>query len=125
MPTKYKVITPIAVNDIENSLDFYGSVLGLTRVEENIAGFVFECGGGLLGLHQSPTAGSGQATCAWWIVNDVQQVVKDLKSRGVEFEQNYDLPYADRQGDVYTISDNQQAAWFRDPDGNILGLGNF
>jgi catechol 2,3-dioxygenase-like lactoylglutathione lyase family enzyme len=125
MLTKYKVITPIAVNDIENSLDFYGSVLGLTRVEENIAGFVFECGGGLLGLHQSPTAGSGQATCAWWIVNDVQQVVKDLKSRGVEFEQNYDLPYADRQGDVYTISDNQQAAWFRDPDGNILGLGNF
>lgn len=125
MLAKYKVITPIAVNDIENSLDFYGVVLGLTRIEENMAGFVFECGGGLLGLHQSPTAGSGQATCAWWIVDDVQKVVRDLKSRGVEFEQNYDLPYADRRGDVYTISENQQAAWFRDPDGNILGLGNF
>lgn len=125
MLSKFKVITPIAVNDIENALDFYGTVLGLKRVKQNAVGYLFESGGGMLGLHQSPTAGSGQATCAWWIVEDVHVVVKRLKARGVTFEQNYDLPHAERDGDIYIIGENRQAAWFRDPDGNILGVGNY
>jgi len=122
---KYKVINTIAVNDIQNAVDFYGEVLGLKRVEENRAGRVFESGGGLIGLHQSPTAGSGQATCAWWVVDDVEAVVKDLKSRGIVFDKNYDLPRTKRKGDVYLMNDTDRAAWFRDPDGNILGIGNF
>ncbi len=107
-------------------MDFYANVLGLQRVEESKAGFVFDAGGGgLIGLHQSPTAGSGQATCAWWTVDDVEAVVGNLKSRGITFDTNYDLPNTKRRGDVYVLSDTQEAAWFRDPDGNILGLGNF
>lgn len=125
MLSKYKVITPIAVNDIENSVDFYTNVLGLKRVKENIAGHLFESGEGIIGLHQSPTAGSGQATCAWWTVDDVPAVVNYLKKRGVVFEQNYDLPHNERDGDVYIIGENEQAAWFKDPDGNILGIGNY
>jgi catechol 2,3-dioxygenase-like lactoylglutathione lyase family enzyme len=125
MLSKYKVITPIAVNDLENALDFYGNVLGLKRVEENVAGHLFESGGGLIGLHQSPTAGSGQATCAWWTVDNVEDTVEDLKSRGVEFEQNYDLPHIEQHGGIYIMGKNERAAWFRDPDGNTLGLGNF
>lgn len=125
MLSDYKVITPIAVNDIENAVDFYANVLGLKPVEKNIAGHLFDCGGGLIGLHQSPTAGSGQATCAWWTVDDVEGIVEDLKSRGVEFEQNYDLPHVEQHGDVYVMGKTERAAWFRDPDGNTLGLGNF
>jgi catechol 2,3-dioxygenase-like lactoylglutathione lyase family enzyme len=122
---KHRVITTIAVHDIQNALDFYGSILGLKRVEENKAGYLFESGGGLIGLHQSPTAGSGQGTCAWWIVDDVDKIVKKLKSRGVTFETNYDLPRTKRKGDIYLMSDTKRAAWFKDPDGNILGIGNF
>lgn len=125
MLSNFRVITPIAVNDIENALDFYGNVLGLQRVEQNAAGYVFDCGGGFIGLHQSATAGSGQATCAWWTVDDVKKVVKWLKARGVVFEQNYDLPHVERDGDVYKIGKKELAAWFRDPDGNILGIGNY
>lgn len=120
-----RVITTIAVHDIENALDFYGNVLGLKRIEKNSAGYLFESGGGHIGLHQSPTAGSGQATVAWWTVDDVDDMVKKLKSRGVVFNKNYDLPYAKQKGDVYALSENEKAAWFKDPDGNILGLGNF
>lgn len=122
----YKVINTIAVNDIENAVDFYGSVLGLKRVEQTQVGHVFESnGGGLIGLHQSPTAGSGQGTCAWWIVDDVEAMVGALKGRGITFEKNYDLPRTKRKGDIYLLSDTQKAAWFKDPDGNILGIGNF
>ncbi len=120
-----RVITTIAVHDLENAVDFYGTVLGLNKVGRNQAGYVFESGGGLIGLHESPTAGSGQATCAWWTVDDVAATVQELKARGVVFEQNYDLPHNEREGDVYIIGDNEQAAWFRDPDGNILGIGNY
>ena len=125
MLKKYKVITPIAVHDIENAVDFYGNILGLKRVEENVAGVVFESGGGLIGLHQSPTAGTSQATCAWWIVESVEKTVKELKSCGIKFEKNYDLPHTERKGDIYVLSETKKAAWFRDIDGNILGIGNF
>ncbi len=124
--SQYKIITTIAVHDIENAVDFYENVLGLKRVELNNAGHVFEGGaGGHIGLHQSPTAGSGQATVAWWVVDDVEKTVKDLKARGVTFEKNYDLPMTERRGDIYILDDTQRAAWFKDPDGNILGIGNF
>ncbi len=123
MLTNARVITPIAVNDIDNAVDYYGEVLGLKRV--NGPGHVFECGGGFIGLHQSPMAGSGQATCAWWTVDDVEATVKALKKRGVAFERNYDLPDAVRKGDIYVLGDGCCAAWFHDPDGNILGFGNF
>lgn len=126
MLAEYRVINTIAVNDIQNAIDFYAEILGLKRVEVNKAGYLFESGGGsLIGLHQSPTAGSGQATCAWWTVDDVERTVNDLKARGVTFDKNYDLPHTEQQGDIYILSDTQKAAWFRDPDGNILGIGNF
>lgn len=121
----HQVITPIAVNDIENAVHFYGDILGLRQVGTNVAGVLFECGGGMIGLHQSPTAGSGQATCAWWTVDDVEAVVAALKKRGVVFDKNYDLPNATQQDDVYILGDTAKAAWFRDLDGNILGVGNY
>ncbi len=120
-----RVITTIAVHDLENAIDFYSTILGLRKIGRNQAGFVLESGGGLIGLHQSPTAGSGQSTCAWWQVGDVEGTVTALKARGVVFEQNYDLPHVERDGDVYIMGETERAAWFRDPDGNILGLGNF
>ena len=120
-----RVITTIAVHDLENAIDFYGDILGLKKIGRNQAGFVFESGGGLIGLHQSPTAGTGQSTCAWWQVDNVENVVAELKTRGVVFEQNYDLPHTERNGDVYVMGEVERAAWFRDLDGNILGLGNF
>lgn len=126
MLANYRAINTIAVNDIQNAVEFYGEILGLKRVEKSRAGYLFESGGGsLIGLHQSPTAGSGQATCAWWTVDDVEQVVKDLKARGVSFDKNYDLPHAKQKDGIYILSDTQKAAWFKDPDGNILGIGNF
>src|SRR6185369_16205534 len=50
----------------------------------------------------------------------VEDVVRDLKTRGVEFE-HYDMPETKRQGDVH-VSGSMKNAWFKDPDGNILGI---
>ncbi|MDB5176766.1 MAG: glyoxalase [Candidatus Saccharibacteria bacterium] len=125
MLTKNKVIITIAVHDIENSMDFYGDVLGLKKVGESRGGILFECGGATIGLYQSTTAGTGLSTCAWWIVDDVETTVKGLRARGVTFDKNYDIPHAKSKGDIYDMGEGKKAAWFKDIDGNVLGLGNF
>lgn len=117
-----RVVATVAVKDIDKAKTFYGGTLGLMQTDENPGGVTYTVGGGLLFVYQSPTAGSGQATCAHFEVSDVEAVAKELKDRGVEFEQ-YDMPGGTREGDVHTMG-NMKAAWFKDPDGNILGLGS-
>ncbi len=122
---KFTVITTIAVHDMQNAIEFYRDILGLKAVGHNKGGYLFESTGGTIGLYESGSAGTSQATCAWWKVDDVEATVKELEAQGIIFETNYDLPYAKRKGDVYLLGKDEKAAWFRDPDGNILGIGNF
>ena len=60
------------------------------------------------------------ATALTWAVDDVEDVVRTLKSKGVRFE-HYDLPETRREGDVH-VSGDLKVAWFKDPDGNILSV---
>jgi hypothetical protein len=46
--------------------------------------------------------------------------VAELKARGVVFEE-YDLPQLKTEDSIATMPGNR-AAWFRDSEGNILGL---
>ncbi len=116
-----KVFATLAVSDTAAAKKFYGETLGLNQVDENPGGVTYESGGGKLFVYQSPTAGSGQATCAWWQVNDIEAAAKELKDKGVTFEQ-YDFPGGTRDGDIH-IMGPMKAAWFKDPDGNILSIG--
>ena len=43
-----------------------------------------------------------------------------MTAKGVSFE-HYDLPGTAREGDVHLLG-SLKAAWFKDPDGNILNL---
>jgi hypothetical protein len=54
--------------------------------------------------------------------DDVEGVVQELKGKGVKFEK-YDFPDTTLKGDVH-IHGNNKAAWFKDPDGNILAIVN-
>ncbi len=116
------IFSNIAVKDIAAGKKFYGETLGLKQTDENMAGAAYASGTGKVFVYQSPTAGSGQATCATWEVADIEAVVADLKGKGVNFE-HYDLPGGSWQGDV-AVMGPMKAAWFKDPDGNVLGLGS-
>jgi hypothetical protein len=52
--------------------------------------------------------------------NDIERIVQALAERGVSFE-HYDLPGMTRTGHLHAAGDFK-AAWFKDPDGNILCL---
>lgn len=116
------VFATVAVRDTELAKEFYGQRLGLRQVDENDGGVMYESGTGKLFVYQSPTAGTGEATCAAWDVDDIEQTVIDLQSKGVRFDY-YDIRGAKVDGYVYTM-ESQKAAWFKDPDGNILSIGS-
>ncbi|MDB5168191.1 MAG: Glyoxalase/bleomycin resistance protein/dioxygenase [Candidatus Saccharibacteria bacterium] len=116
------IYTTIAVSDMQLSKEFYGKKLGLNQVDESPIGIKYESGSGKLLTYQSTTAGTSEATCAAWQVDDVEAVVSDLQLAGVVFD-NYDIPGADVDGHIYTIG-SQKAAWFHDPDGNILSISS-
>jgi catechol 2,3-dioxygenase-like lactoylglutathione lyase family enzyme len=120
MLSEAPVIATIAVRDIEIAKNFYGGTLGLRPLDEDPGGVMYQCKGSTLFVYPSQFAGSNQATYASWNVQNIEMAVNDLKAKGVTFE-HYDMPGAMLQGDVH-VMEGTKAAWFRDPDGNILAL---
>jgi catechol 2,3-dioxygenase-like lactoylglutathione lyase family enzyme len=116
------VFATIAVRNVQMAKEFYGQKLGLRQIDENAGGVMYESGSGKLFIYESHTAGTSLATTAAWAVEDVPASVNDLQSKGVVFD-NYDIPNAEVDGFIYTM-DNQQSAWFKDPDGNILSISS-
>ena len=73
-------------------------------------------------VYLSPeNAGKSPATIAGWFVDDLDQMMRELASRGVAFEQ-YDQPgiKTDERG-VFNAG-GFRAAWITDPDGNTMAL---
>jgi catechol 2,3-dioxygenase-like lactoylglutathione lyase family enzyme len=117
------VIAMVAVKDLETARQFYEGTLGLTpfAVEDGL--ITFQSGKALFNVYQSGYAGTNQATALSWSVGDrLEDVVAALRAKGVTFE-HYDMPDASRDGDIHTFG-GIKAAWFKDPDGNILNVSN-
>lgn len=118
------VIATLAVKDIEQGKAFYGGKLGLRQSMEDPGGVGYRVGAGQLYVYASPTAGSGDATAAFFRVEDVRTVVSQLASEGISFE-HYEMPGTRIEGDVHVVDGSDiTAAWFKDPDGNIIGVGD-
>ena len=116
-------VATLAVKDLDVAAKFYEETLGLSRAgDENDEALVFESGDTMINVYRSSFAGTNKATALTWTVDDVDDVVRTLKVKGVRFE-HYDLPETTRQGDVH-VSGDIKVAWFKDPDGNILSVVN-
>ena len=121
--SSYRLNPSIAVSDMARAREFYEGKLGLSVVQAGADGSrVYAAGDGTsLHVYPSPThAGSSTATLATWYVDDVQQVVEELSSRGVAFE-HYEGLTADERG-ISPRAGGGKVAWFKDPDGNTFAL---
>lgn len=114
------VMASVVVKDGAAGKAFYQGKLGLNLLSDNDAMQMYQCGTGRLVVYPSDTAGTNKGTSAMWEVDDVKAVVDELKGKGVAFE-HYDMPFGKWEGDVM-VSEIGDAAWFKDPDGNILSL---
>jgi catechol 2,3-dioxygenase-like lactoylglutathione lyase family enzyme len=113
-------VATVAVKNLETAKRFYETTLGLTKEMENEEVIAFKTGRSRLFVYRSQYAGTNKATAATWVAEEVDDLVRTLKSRGVNFE-HYDLPNMTRQGDIH-VAGTMRAAWFKDPDGNIFSL---
>jgi catechol 2,3-dioxygenase-like lactoylglutathione lyase family enzyme len=114
----------IAVKDLVAAKKFYEGTLGLklmsTQGEEALN---FKSGGSTVVVYRSQFAGTNKATVVGWSVGaEIEKIVAGLRERGVPFL-HYDLPAMTRNGDLHVAGDFK-AAWFTDPEGNILALTN-
>jgi len=113
-------IATVAVKNLETARKFYEGTLGLTKVMENEEVLAFKTGRSTLFVYRSPHAGTNKATGVTFVAEEVEDLVRSLKGRGVTFE-HYDLPNLTRQGDLH-VAGPMKVAWFKDPDGNIFSL---
>lgn len=113
----------IGVKDLDAAKTFYGQTLGLTQADENPGGVLYQSGSSRIFVYKTEFGGTNQATGASWEVDSVEAAVEELKGKGVVFEHYDSIEGVTREGDVH-IMGSMKAAWFKDPDGNILCLSN-
>jgi predicted enzyme related to lactoylglutathione lyase len=117
------VTANIPAGDLERARGFYADKLGLTPsfVVEGMM-LVYETAGGTtFSIYQTEYAGQAGHTIAQWHVDDVDAEVRDLKGKGVNFEQ-YDMPGVEWNDGIASMGGMGKAAWFKDSEGNTLCL---
>jgi catechol 2,3-dioxygenase-like lactoylglutathione lyase family enzyme len=122
--SSYRVGAAVAVSDMNRAKEFYEGTLGLTAAgDDPDGGRTYACGEQTT-LHVFPSpgsAGGSRATIAGWTVDDLEAVVDELAASGVSFER-YDAPQITTDEKGIAVVGGSKGAWFKDPDGNILGL---
>jgi catechol 2,3-dioxygenase-like lactoylglutathione lyase family enzyme len=119
----------LPAQDLERARAFYAEKLGLEPTEERPGGLRYQLGGGEFVLFESAGAPSGEHTQMAIEVEDLESTVAELRNRGVVFEE-YDFPglsttdgIADIDGNYPSKGSGERGAWFRDSEGNMIGLG--
>jgi catechol 2,3-dioxygenase-like lactoylglutathione lyase family enzyme len=127
--SKGRVATRLPAQDLKRARAFYAEKLGLNPVEEREGGLRYVCAGGEFALFESQGGPSGDHTQMGWDVEDIEATVAALRARGVVFEE-YDVPglqtvdgIADIEGNYPSKGIGERGAWFRDSEGNMLGIG--
>ena len=81
----------------------------------------YEAGGTWFLVYPSQFAGTAQSTSMTFEVQDLAATVKELREAGVTFEE-YDFPGLKTVDGIAEIQ-GERSAWFKDPDGNIIAVG--
>jgi catechol 2,3-dioxygenase-like lactoylglutathione lyase family enzyme len=131
MPLVFReVSTRLPAQDLERARAFYADKLGLEPVEERPGGLRYRCGSSHFVLFASAGKPSGDHTQMAWQVDDIEETVRELRRRGVVFEE-FDTPgfrtvdgIADIEGNYPSAGGvGERGAWFRDSEGNLHGIG--
>jgi catechol 2,3-dioxygenase-like lactoylglutathione lyase family enzyme len=125
-----RVATRLPAQDLDRARKFYSEKLGLEPSEERPGGLLYRAGGCEFALFESAGTSPGEFTQMSWEVDDIDATVAELSARGVVFEE-VDLPGLKTIDGIAEVAGNypskggkgERAAWFRDSEGNMLGIG--
>lgn len=120
MLSEKSVITTIPVVDIERARNFYENKLELKLREEMDEGLFFEAGNHTQLYMYKRDSTKADHTVASFMVDDIENEVNHLKEKGIVFEE-YNLPNLKTVNSIATYG-NYKSAWFKDTEGNIIGI---
>lgn len=113
----------IPAADLMRAKQWYRDKLGLTPTSEDPLGAIYRTGEGTgFMLYPTPNAGRAPNTLMSFSSNDVVNDVRELRSKGVVFEE-YDLPGLKTVDGIAEMGP-YHGAWFKDSEGNILAIGD-
>jgi hypothetical protein len=121
MLTEFKVYAVLPSSDLDRARTWYEEKTGTRPSMSDPGGLWYECADGTWFIvTPSAFAGTAQNTAASFQVTGIEQVMSDMRERGVVFEE-YDLP------DIKTVDGlvalgRYKAAWFKDADDNIIEI---
>jgi catechol 2,3-dioxygenase-like lactoylglutathione lyase family enzyme len=121
MLSQSQVTCMLPVKDLQRARRFYEHSLQLEPLGAKPDGkFVYRCKSTEIALFPKPEGTKAEHTALSFRVTDIAAAIAELKTRGVAFD-DYDLPGFKTVEHVCVLG-SEKAAWFRDPEGNILCL---
>ncbi|MGH7687183.1 MAG: VOC family protein [Candidatus Dormibacteria bacterium] len=118
---QFRFQATLPASDLGRARKFYEQQLGFPPGVEEQAGIYYQSArGSRFLLFASQGTPSGEHTQGGWTVDDIQAEVAALRQRGVVFEE-YDFPGL-KTVDGIAQTDTGQYAWFKDSEGNLLGI---
>lgn len=122
MLSEYVPIPTLGVADLGRAREFYETVLGFAPRSDVGDGVVYAAGGGVFLVYPSGFAGTNKATAMSFQVPEAafDAEVAALRAKGIAF-QTFEMEGITWDDGVATWGDSR-AAWFTDPDGNILNV---
>ena len=121
MLSAHRSIAVLAVEDLARARSFYEGTLGFSGTD-GPGGVMYTASGTEFLVYPSSFAGTNKATgISFQIAADAFDAeVEALRSAGIEF-QTFDVPEGEWDDGVLTGM-GMKAAWFADPDGNVLNI---
>ena len=118
-----KAFSGYSVDDLQKAKQFYGETLGIevSQHEEMPVLHLHIYGGYEVILYEKPNHEPATFTVLNFPVQNIDETVKSLKSKGIQFE-SYDYPGFKTDDDDIMRGNGPTIAWFTDPAGNILSV---
>lgn len=114
------VSAAIPAQDFDRAKRFYAEKLGLEPFEETSEEARYRIGQNEFLIFPSTGKASGDHTQLGFDVDDLDSAVRDLRDKGVTFEE-YDMP-GFKSVDGIVELEGEKGAWFKDSEGNLLAL---
>ena len=115
-----KIVSFVPTKDYGAARSFYEGKLGFEFVSQDQFALALKVGGHFVRISKVPNFTPLQSTILGWEVKDIEAVVAWLTKQGVATEK---YPFVqDRERGIWTTPNGDKVAWFKDPDGNVLGV---
>ena len=119
------IFSGFSVKSLDDAEVFYGQKLGIKTVRDEMGLQITLPQGGAVFVYEKPDHQPAVYTVLNFVVPSIDDAIKQLQEKGVQFECYDNLPAPQDELGVLrgkAAGMGPDIAWFKDPSGNILGV---